>query len=323
MRCHGISTFDPVLTLNPRTGEQRTLTVHNLSGFLERQVIAHKLACQIVPSVWGPFSDEESPKMNYQAEHQLVQRLERGLYVLFHMADIARDTYKTKQKINPLIPDVTGRLLVLTRMLEEYHEIPRNKRRLTSFQEYASHAYTVLKWGYREVDIGRRRLKFRGYLDEQTEIDFHTTLRMLRELTERMLLRHGPRDWHRDARNEYSVTSWFLLKQSPRSLAKLLLSPQDECCGLEEKASDSSVRKCHFSDPLDDYWKAWKNVPELGCRTCDCKRQVKSWSVKPALIDDRGRQYNRAAEKYLKDMWTQRNVGLHQVCTMGYFNIVL
>ncbi|GAB1193003.1 hypothetical protein APSETT444_002205 [Aspergillus pseudonomiae] len=179
--------------------------------------------------------------MNYQAEEKLVQRLERGLYVLFHMADIARDTYKTKQRINPLVPDVTGRLLVLTRMLEEYHEIPRNKRCLTSFQEYASHAYTVLKWGYREVDIGRRRLKFRGYLDEQTEIDFHTTLRMLRELTERMLLRHGPRDWHRDARNEYSVISWFLLKQSPRSLAKLLLSPQDECCGLEEKASDSST----------------------------------------------------------------------------------
>ncbi|KAE8367626.1 SNARE domain protein [Aspergillus caelatus] len=302
MRSHGISIFDPVLTLNPRTGEQRRLTVHNLAGFLERQDIAHKLACQIVPSVWGPFSDEESPKMDYQAEKRLVQRLERGLYVLFHMADIARDTYKTKQKINPLVPDVTGRLLVLTRMLEEYHDIPRNKRRLTSFQEYASHAYTVLKWGYREVDIGRRRLKFRGYLDEQTEIDFHATLRMLRELIEGMLLRHGPREWHRDARNEYSVISWFLLKQSPQSLAKLLLSPQDECCGLEEKASDSDVRKCQFSDPLDSYWQAWKNVPKLGCQTCDCKRRVRSWSVKPALIDDRGRQYNRAAEKYLKDI---------------------
>ncbi|KAB8205345.1 hypothetical protein BDV34DRAFT_101245 [Aspergillus parasiticus] len=323
MRSHGISTFDPVLTLNPRTGEQRTLTVHNLSGFIERQDIAHKLACQIVPSVWGPFSDEESPKMNYHAEQRLVQRLERGLYVLFHMADIARDTYKTKQKINPLVPDVTGRLLVLTRMLEEYHEIPRNKRRLMSFQEYASHAYTVLKWGYREVDIGRRRLKFRGYLDEQTEVDFHATLRMLRELMERMLLRHGPKVWHRDARNEYSVISWFLLKQSPQSLAKLLLSPQDECCGLEDKASESGVRRCQFSDPLDNYWKAWKNVPDLGCQTCDCKRRVRSWSVKPALIDDQGRQYNRAAEKYLKDMWTQRHVGLHQVFTMGYFNIVL
>ncbi|OOO11813.1 hypothetical protein OAory_01082830 [Aspergillus oryzae] len=323
MRSHGISTFDPVLTLNPRTGEQRTLTVHNLSGFIERQDIAHKLACQIVPSVWGPFSDEESPKMNYHAEQRLVQRLERGLYVLFHMADIARDTYKTKQKINPLVPDVTGRLLVLTRMLEEYHEIPRNKRRLMSFQEYASHAYTVLKWGYREVDIGRRRLKFRGYLDEQTEVDFHVTLRMLRELMERMLLRHGPKVWHRDARNEYSMISWFLLKQSPQSLAKLLLSPQDECCGLEEKASESGLRKCQFSDPLDNYWKAWKNVPGLGCQACDCKRRVRSWSVKPALIDDQGRQYNRAAEKYLKDMWTQRHAGLHQVFTMGYFNVVL
>ncbi|KAE8380762.1 SNARE domain protein [Aspergillus bertholletiae] len=301
MRSHGISTFDPVLTLNPRTGEHRTLTVHNVSRFLQRQDIAHRLASQIVPSVWGTFSDEESTKMNYQAEQRLVWRLERGLYVLFHMSDIAHATYKTKQKINPLVPDVTGRLLVLTRMLEEYPEIPRTKRRLTSFQEYASHAYMVLKWGYREVDIGRRRLKFRGYLDEQTEIDFHATLRMLRELMERMLLQHGPKDWHRDARNEYSVISWFLLKQSPQSLAKLLLSPQDECCGLE-KASDCGVRKCHFSDPLDEYWKAWKNVPDLSCQTCDCKRRVRSWSVKPALIDDRGRQYNRAAEKYLKDI---------------------
>ncbi|KAF5867086.1 hypothetical protein ETB97_004006 [Aspergillus alliaceus] len=323
MRWHSIDTFDPVLTLNPQTGDQRTLTVHNLSRFIERQDIAHKLACQIIPSVWGPFSEDESQKMNYHAEHRLVQRLERGLHVLFHMADIARDAYKLRQKINPLVPDVTGRLLVLTRMLEEYPEIPRNKRQLTSFQAYASHVYTVLKWGYREVDIGRRRLKFRNYLDEQTEIDFHTTLRMLRELMERMLLRHGPRDWHRDARNEYSVISWFLLKQSPQSLAKLFLGPQDQCCGLEEKATDCGVRKCIFSDPLDNYWKAWKNIPDLGCQTCDCNRRVRSWSVKPALIDDRGREYNRAAEKYLKEMWTQRHVGLHQVFTMGYFSIVL
>ncbi|KAE8384786.1 SNARE domain protein [Aspergillus alliaceus] len=297
MRWHSIDTFDPVLTLNPQTGDQRTLTVHNLSRFIERQDIAHKLACQIIPSVWGPFSEDESQKMNYHAEHRFVQRLERGLHVLFHMADIARDAYKLRQKINPLVPDVTGRLLVLTRMLEEYPEIPRNKRQLTSFQAYASHVYTVLKWGYREVDIGRRRLKFRNYLDEQTEIDFHTTLRMLRELMERMLLRHGPRDWHRDARNEYSVISWFLLKQSPQSLAKLFLGPQDQCCGLEEKATDCGVRKCIFSDPLDNYWKAWKNIPDLGCQTCDCNRRVRSWSVKPALIDDRGREYNRAAEK--------------------------
>ncbi|KAE8348436.1 SNARE domain protein [Aspergillus coremiiformis] len=299
---HRIDSLDPVLTLNPRTGEQRLLTVHNLPKFLERQDIAHKLACQIVPSVWGPLSDDESLKMNYHAEQRLVQRLERGLHVLFHMTDIARDAYKLKQKITPLVPDVTGRLMIFTRMLEEYHDIPRNKRRLTSFQEYASHVYTVLKWGYREVEVGRRRLKFRSFLDEQTEIDFHTTLRMLRELMERVLLRHGPKDWHRDARNEYSVISWFLLKQSPQSLAKLFLSPQDECCGLEEKASDCGVRDCYFSDPLDNYWKAWKNVPGLGCRTCDCKRRVRSWSLKPALIDDRGREYNRAAEKYLKDI---------------------
>jgi hypothetical protein len=323
MRRHGIDTFDPVLTLDPRTGDQRIMTVHNLSKFFERQGIAHKLACQIVPSVWGTFSDDDSPKMNYHAEQRLVQRLERGLYVLFHMSDTARDAYKLKQRINPLVPDVTGRLLVLTRMLEEYHEIPRNKRHLTSFQTYASHVYTVLKWGYREVDIGRKRLKFRSYLDEQTEIDFHTTLRMLRELMERMLLRHGPKDWHRDARNEYSVISWFLLKQSPQSLAKLFLSPQDECCGLEEKAPDCGIRACRFSDPLDNYWRAWKNVPDLGCHACDCKRRVRSWSVKPALIDDRGRAFNRAAEKYLKEMWTQRHVGLQQVFTMGYFNVYL
>ncbi|KAE8147048.1 SNARE domain protein [Aspergillus avenaceus] len=298
MHRQGVNTFDPMLMLNPRKGDQQTLTVHNLPRFLGRQRIAQKLSCQIVPSVWGPFDDSGS-KANYHAEQQLSQRLERGLYVLFHMSDIARDAYRLKQKINPLMPDVTGRLLLLTRMLEEYHEIPQNKRKLSSFQQYAVHVYTVLKWGYREADIGRRRLQFRSYLDGQTEVNFHATLRMLRELMERMLLRHGPKDWHRDERNEHSVISWFLLRQSPQSLAKLFLSPQEECCGLD---SEHSNRICCFSDPLDQYWRACKNVPDLGCQTCDCKRRVRSWSVKPALIDDGGCELNYEAQNFLRDI---------------------
>jgi hypothetical protein len=55
---------------------------------------------------------------------------------------------------------------------------------------------------------------------------------------------------------------------------------------------------------------------------CDCKRRVRSWSVKPALFDNQGREYNRAAERYLKEMWGQRHVGLHQAFTMGIFATV-
>lgn len=55
---------------------------------------------------------------------------------------------------------------------------------------------------------------------------------------------------------------------------------------------------------------------------CDCKRRIRSWSVKPALFDNQGREYNRAAERYLKEMWVQRHVGLHQAFTMGIFATV-
>ncbi|RDH32769.1 SNARE domain protein [Aspergillus welwitschiae] len=288
MRFHAIE-FDPILTLNPWTGEQSTLTVHSLVRFFQRHNIAKDLSRHIVPSVWGPFCDDGNPEMDFEAELRLAKRLERGLHVLFHMADIARDTERLKPSRKPLAPVVSGRLFVLGKMLDEYDELPQHRKQLMSFEEYTNHVYTVLKWGYVEADIGRRRLEFRGWLDEQTEIDFHASLRMLRELMERMLLRHGPKDWHRDAKNEYSVISWFLLKQPPRSLAKLFLSPQNDCCDIDVKATDCGVRKCHFSDPLDNYWKAWKNVPDLGCQDCDCKRRVRSWSVKPALIDARGR----------------------------------
>ncbi|KAH8434511.1 uncharacterized protein LDX57_012154 [Aspergillus melleus] len=322
MRSHGITWFDPVLTLNPWTGGQNAVTVHSIRKFIERQDIAQRLAHHIVPSVWGSFSDDETSIMNLKAELQLAQRLERGLYVLFHMADIAHPTRKVKQRrfSNPVI---TGRLMVLSKMLDEYHHLPPHTRKAVSLENYVSHIQRVLKYGYKEADIGRRRLELRGYLDEQTQIDFHTTVRMLRELMERMLLRHGPKDYHRDTNNEFSVISWFLLKQSPQSLEKLFLGPQDDCCTFKPDSPTCSVKQCYFSDPLDDYWRAWKDVPDLGCRGCDCKRRVRSWSVKPALIDAHGREFNRAAERYLKESWTQRHVGLHRAFAMGCFNIII
>ncbi|RAH40355.1 uncharacterized protein BO95DRAFT_19260 [Aspergillus brunneoviolaceus CBS 621.78] len=324
MRCHGIDTFDPILTMSPWTGEQTPLTIHTLVRFLHRHSITRDLSRHLVPAVWGPFCEEDNTEMNFEAELRLAQRLERGLHVLFQMADIARDTERLMPPKKPLAPVVSGRLFVLGKMLDEYDELPPQRRKMVTFEEYTNHVYTVLKWGYVEADVGRRRLEFRGWLDEQTEIDFHAALRMLRELMERMLLRHGPKDWHRDARNEYSVISWFILKQPPRSLAKLFLDPQNECCELDVKGADcGAARKCHYSDPLDNYWKAWKNVPDLGCQDCDCKRRVRSWSVKPALIDARGREFNRCAERYLREMWGQRHVGLHRAFTLGVFSAVI
>lgn len=323
MRSNGLAAFDPVLTLNPWTGGQSTVTVHTIKKFIARQDIAQRLAQHIVPSVWGSFSDEETSVMDLKAELQLTQRLERGLYVLFHMADIAQDTKKLKKRrlSNPVI---TGRLMVLTKMLDEYHHLPPHTRKTVLFENYVSHVQTVLKYGYKEADIGRKRLELRGYLDRQTEIDFHATVRMLRELMGRMLLRHGPRDYHRDSNNEFSVISWFLLKQSPQSLEKLFLGPQDDCCTFKpDPAADCSAKPCYFSDPLDDYWRAWKEGPDLGCQGCDCRRRVRSWSVKPTLIDAHGRDFNRAAERYLKEMWSQRHVGLHRAFAMGYFNIII
>ncbi|KKK12218.1 hypothetical protein ARAM_002409 [Aspergillus rambellii] len=323
MRLQGINAFDPILTLNPRTGKQNALTVHSLVRFLQRQDLAHQLSLHIVPSVWGPFYDDGNPEMNFEAELELAGRLERGLLVLFHMADISRDTERLRQQKKSLPSVVTKRLVIFTKMLDEYGDFPPHKRQAISFEQHTKHVYTVLKWGSAEAEIGKRRLEFRRYLDDQTQIDFHCTVRMLREMMERMLLRHGPKDWHRDTRNEYSVISWFLLKQPPRTLAKLFLSSQNECCQFDRRSTGYGPRKCRFSDPLDGYWGAWKNVPDLGCLDCDCKRRLRSWSVKPALIDARGREFNRAAERYLKDMWSQRHVGLHRALTMGFFAPVL
>ncbi|KAL2811236.1 hypothetical protein BJX63DRAFT_285097 [Aspergillus granulosus] len=316
-RLHGIDAFDPVLTLNPWSGRQNDLTVHTLVRFLSRHELARNLSRHMVPSVWGPFFEDDKMEMNFEAELKLAKHLERGLFVLFHMSDIFQEIERQKHQ-KPSLPSlVTKRLVILARMLDEYGDFPLDKRKILSFEEHTKHVYTVMKWGYSEAEVGKKRLEFRRYLDDQTEIDFHCTMRMLRELLERMLLRHGPKYWHRDTRNEQSVLSWFLLQQRPHTLAKLLLSPQDDCCHFDGRSTTSDSRKCCFSDPLDDYWNAWKDVPELGCIDCDCKRRVRSWSVKPTLMDARGREFNRAAERYLKEMWSQRHVGLHQAFTMS------
>ncbi|KAL3460021.1 hypothetical protein BJX64DRAFT_263782 [Aspergillus heterothallicus] len=323
MRLNGVDAFDPVLTLCPSTGRQHDLTVHSLVRFLYRHDLARELSLHIVPAVWGPFFEDDKVEMNFEAELKLAKRLERGLFVLFHMSDISKDIERQKRQ-KPSLPSlVTKRLVILARMLNDYSEFPLEKQKIMSFEAHTKHVYNVVKWGYSEAEVGKKRLEFRSYLDDQTEVDFHCALRMLRELLERMLLRHGPKYWHRDTRNEQSVLSWFLLQQRPQTLGKLLLSPQDDCCHYDGRSAGSDSRKCCFSDPLNDYWNAWKDVPELGCVDCDCKRRVRSWSVKPALMDARGREFNRAAERCLKEMWSQRHVGLHQAFTMSIFATML
>ncbi|KAL4742136.1 hypothetical protein BDV11DRAFT_181647 [Aspergillus similis] len=395
MRLHGIDAFSPIFPLDPGTGQQDALTVHALVRSLYRHELARRLSRHIVPAVWGPFFDDDKVEMNFEAERKLSRRLERGLHVLFHMADIASDIKREHQELQKISSSslfVSKRFTVLTKLLEEYDDFdpdfnfafPLNKARTNDKHKKkqnlplppststpsssldVNHIHTkhhltaVLKWGHAEFEIGKRRLEFRSnHLTDTFEVDFHCTLRMLRELLERMLLRHGPKFWHRDTRNEYSVVSWFLLNQTPRNLAKLFLTPQDECCHYshyvdtsDTSASKStSTRQCLFSDPLDEYWDAWKDIPDALCPSigtptstlpstvevsgtwtgtetgtscnCNCNWLIRSWSVKPTLFDNRGREFNRAAERYLKEMWSQRHVGLHQAFTMGVMATVL
>ncbi|OJJ53842.1 hypothetical protein ASPSYDRAFT_161741, partial [Aspergillus sydowii CBS 593.65] len=355
MRLHDIDTFSPLLTLNPWTGKQNALTVHTLVRSLYRHNVARCLSRQIVPSVWGPFYDDDKAEMNFEAELKLANRLERGFHVLFHMADISRDIKRGRQfhRKASLSSSMSKRLTKLHKRLKEYSDMnfdfnspdSNNNNNYYYYQKLLlqpdhtkprskSHTTEILKWAQTESEIGQRRLDFRAnHLDEKSEVAFHCTLRMLRELLERIVLRHGPRLWHRDTRNEYSVVSWFLLNQGPRDLAKLVLTPQDECCHYHFHPDPSTDgEECLFSNPLDEYWDAWKDSPGLGCAgarkgacvisNCNCKRRVRSWSVKPALFDNQGRGYNRAAERYLKEMWGQRHVGLHQAFTMGIFATV-
>ncbi|KAL4886195.1 hypothetical protein BJY04DRAFT_178602 [Aspergillus karnatakaensis] len=324
MRLHSIDTFDPILTLDPWTGQQSSLTVHTLVRFLYRHDLARHLSLHIIPSVWGPFSADDKVDTTLEAELRLAGHLERGIYVLFHMSSLSHEVQRFQNNRKSLPSQLTKRLSILAKMLDEYSDFPLDKRKLTSFEKHTKHVYTVFKWGHNEAEVGKKRLEFRSYLDDQTQIDFHCTLRMLRELLERMLLRHGPKYWQRDTRNEFSVTSWFLLNLSSRNIEKLFLGAQDECCHFDSITDMSSAtRKCHFANPLDQYWDAWRDISDLGCEDCDCKRQARSWSVKPAMFDARGRDYNRAAERYLKEMWSQRHAGLHQAFAMGVFATVL
>ncbi|KAL4903371.1 hypothetical protein BDW74DRAFT_39454 [Aspergillus multicolor] len=384
MRFHGVDAFSSSAFLSPRTGEQLGLTVHTLVRPLYRHELARRLSLYIVPAVWGPFYEDDKAEMDREAELRLARRLERGLHVLFHMAEISRDVKRDPEPHQEALASssVSNGSNVFAKLLDDYSNFksdfnftfPPNKvkkrARAKDKQNHMiaasssllnhehnhtkNHLTTVLQSGYTEFEIGKRRLEFRtNHLTDKLEVDFHCTLRMLRELLERMLLRHGPRFWHRDTRNEYSVISWFLLKQTPRNLAKLLLTPQNECChyshhiDLDAPDTDTSAAKCLFSNPLDEYWDAWKDIPDLSplssgigssiatstspvsgtgtgpSTACNCNRLIRSWSVKPALFDERGKDYDRAAERYLKDMWSQRHVGLHQAFTMGVFAVVL
>ncbi|KAL4779941.1 hypothetical protein BJX76DRAFT_65434 [Aspergillus varians] len=396
MRHHGIDSFNPLLTLNPWTGKQNALTVHTLVRSLYRHELARRLSLRIIPAVWGPFYDDDKVEMNFEAELKLAKRLERGLHVLFHMADISRDTKLNQQSHSRKTSFcVSKHLALLAKLLNEYNNTnstspfamtfpfnnskPDPKPNITTTKlppcitkTPKTHLPPLLTHAQTESETGHRRLTFRTtHLDAKSEIAFHCTLRMLRELLERMLLRHGPKFWHRDTRNEYSVVSWFLLNQGPRSLEKLLLTPQDRCCyyPLDQSSLDAGSdvdggSECLFSDPLDEYWEAWKDTPNLGyagagasastgmsiftsigigkspggggtspgpgtctgtgtAPSCDCSRRIRSWSVKPALFDHRGRECNRAAERYLKEMWGQRHVGLHEAFTMEVFATVL
>ncbi|KAL4804933.1 hypothetical protein BDV18DRAFT_141572 [Aspergillus unguis] len=400
MRLHGIETFNPLITLDTRTGKQSALTVHCLVRSLYRHGLARRLSDHIVPAVWGPFYEDEKADMNFETELKLARRLERGLHVLFHMADISRDAKQEQERYSRQKASLSSKQLSkISKLPDEYPDFPRGKNTTTTTTSSSPsphdakstkrHLTKVLKWDATEFEIGNRRLAFRSnHLDESSEIDFHCTLRMLRELLERMLLRHGPKFWHRDTRNEYSVVSWFLLNQGPRKLAELLLTPQDECCHYETRCVDTTAqsssvetRECLLSNSLNEYWDAWNETqlaqsgpgskfagsspvshntsttgspsstltnpltgqhlntttlpnsllnadPTLSPNTtptctCSCPRLIRSWSVKPALFDSRGREANRAAEQYLKEMWNQRHVGLHQAFMMGVFAAVL
>lgn len=321
MRLHNINAFSPLITLNPQTGGQRPVTLHTLPRFIYRQHTASQLARRIIPSVWGPFIDDGNPEMDYNAELKLAQTLERGLHVLFHFADVYHDTQM--QQVKDGANSAThgpGRRLVLTWGSDLYDDLLEHRSQSMTFDKDIDHIYAVLESGHLEAEIGRKRLRLRSYLDEQNKIDFHAALRMLQELMVRMLLRHGPKGWHRDAKNEYSLISWFLLKQSPRTLARLFLSPQDECCHLDDKTTDANVRECRFGNILDSYWKERENDLELRCHDCDCRSRVRSWSAKLAVSDAQGQEFNQAAQKYLKEMWNQRHIGLHRAFTMGHSN---
>jgi hypothetical protein len=293
LRHHHIPPFDPILTLDRGTGRPSSLTIQNLQKFVHRQHTACKLASRIARSGWGAWWAIKDSEMDSEAD-LFRQRVERGLYVMLHMADIVREVEQTKPNQRLLCPITFFALL---------NRIPcalePNKKGMWWFPRHVAHLYRVLLRKTQHREIGRRRLIFRQYLDEEREIDFHIALQMLRLFLDTILFAHSPDDGNLLSEDP-GIMCWFLLKQPAHALSRIFLElPDAKCCSVEDRARKDAFI-CNYAEALKEYWDAWNGDTHLDCKQCEA--WLRSWSVDVVLDDHIGQEYARQGRQWVRQM---------------------
>ena len=307
LRHRGITTLDPILMLDPVTGHPGSLNIWNLQKFITRQETAGKLAARVARSGWGAWwaiKDAGIDEMDDEAD-LFRQRVERGVYVVFQVADIVTRGEQRKLQ-RPGRFALAIRAVRCSLMSGRFSHTCRSREKYLRCARDITHNYTVLSRKVCQEEMGKMLLAFRRkHMDEEREVDFHIALQMLRLLLEMIIFAHSPDDGTTTPCDD-SIMWWFLLRQPASSLAHLFLDLHDtKCCSIEDRARRDII-VCNFSGALKEYWRAWLGDPDLDCK--DCEAWLRSCSVKPVLNDEGGEAYDRYARDWIRQMRGQGEV---------------
>ncbi|KAL1989969.1 hypothetical protein VTN49DRAFT_7166 [Thermomyces lanuginosus] len=308
LRNHSSFPLDWILTMDPSTGKPAPVNFINLQKFMYRQDTARRLASRVARSGWGAWwAIKGSGEMDADAE-LFRQRVERGLYVMFQMSDIAREVERT----NPRTPSCYAWLHrdILWSWLPCGVGRPRRKQAWW-FPHHLGHISAVLVRKAQQREVGKRRWLFRQHLDLERRVDFHIALRMLQQFLQTIIYAHCPDDEQRTVAGSATsssgdsdadlVMSWFLLRQSSHSLSRIFLElPDARCCSIEDRARRKGSQECVYSEALKEYWTAWRGDPTLDCRRCEW--YLRSWSTDGILNDFFGQHACQLARDWVRQM---------------------
>ncbi|CRG87559.1 hypothetical protein PISL3812_04577 [Talaromyces islandicus] len=331
LRHHDINPpLDRILTMDAVSGQRATLDFLSLQKFMYRRETARKLASRVARSGWGAWwAIKGSGEMDAEAE-MFRQRVERGLYVMFHMSDIARAVENTPIQPYSLAFSIYRVLLSSCLCRLPFDRARSAANRSWWFPRHMSHIYVVLLRKPQQREVGKQRWRFRQKLDLERRIDFHIALQMLRQFLETIIFAHSPdddRSISSSLKDDLDVTNWFLLRQSAHSLSRIFLElPDAKCCSIEDrarhcnnfassssssgsgngsggnnkdKARDSSP-VCTYSEVLKEYWDARRGDPSVDCRQCET--WLRSSSTETILNDFFGLHAYNLGKEWVRQM---------------------
>ncbi|QKX63617.1 uncharacterized protein TRUGW13939_10788 [Talaromyces rugulosus] len=308
LRHHDISPpLDRILTMDPVSGQRAALDFLSLQKFMYRRETARKLASRVARSGWGAWwAIKGSGEMDAEAE-MFRQRVERGLYVMFHMSDIARSVEET-----PVQPYSLAFSIYRVILCSCLFRLPFDRARANRswwFPRHMSHIYVVLLRKPQQREVGKQRWRFRQKLDLERRIDFHIALQMLRQFLETIIFAHSPDDDRSisSLKEDLDVTNWFLLRQSAHSLSRIFLElPDAKCCSIEDRARKNNAKDhrdnpvCTYSEVLKEYWDARRGDSAVDCKQCET--WLRSSSTETILNDFFGLHAYNLGKEWVRQM---------------------